>query len=44
MKLSIEDYEVMFKDSFDLSENQVFADETAFSISEIVDNHLLYKK
>lgn len=43
-RLSIAEYEQMFDEHLDLNHNTSFADETAFSVAEIFENHRLYKK
>ncbi len=44
VKLSIEAYETMFNEQIDLNHNTIFADDLPFSISEVRDNHRIYRK
>ena len=43
-KLAISEYETMFNEKLDLNHHAEYHDEMPFSISEIRDNHRLYKK
>ena len=43
-RLNIAEYEVMFEEKLDLNHNKTFDDPTPYSVSEILDNHRLYKK
>ncbi len=43
-RLNIAEYEVMFEEKLDLNHNKTFNDPTPYSVSEILDNHRLYKK
>ena len=43
-RLSIPEYETMFNEYLDLNHNISFSDDTAYSVSEVVDNHRKYKK
>ena len=38
------EYETMFNEYLDLNHNISFSDDTAYSVSEVVDNHRKYKK
>lgn len=43
-KLSVAEYESMFSEELDITQDKVFNDDMPYSISETVGNHFLYKK